>query len=312
MAEQTDKGRENRPPLVFAAAAIVAAGLLAGLFVGGRMAGSGPMTADAKLQIALQAFRTGYDQSALAILEPLAKEGNAKAQYWLAEIYSDDNPGSKPDMAREQSLLEKSAAQGFVPAERRLGELYLRGTRTFQDFGKAQDWLHKAAIAGDANAQELLGHIYALGLGVSQDKSQAYGWYENATLHGDALAERLRDDLVKRMSPAEIDKGEQAAKQIAASIKPARSARFQRKEFNSPDEGKSAMTLQQPASADKSTQTFPRSMHDYWGLFLAEGIVLSVLGLGRDHRSAACRPLRHRLPGMAVPHRGDRGGSSPR
>jgi TPR repeat protein len=62
-----------------------------------------------------------------------------------------------------------------------------------------------------------------LGLGGPQDRVQAYGWYENAALHGDGLAERLRDDLLKRMSPAEIDKGEQAAKDIAASIKPPKS-----------------------------------------------------------------------------------------
>ena len=53
--------------------------------------------------------------------------------------------------------------------------------------------------------------------------SQAYGWYENAAVHGDGLAERLRDDLLKRMSPTEIDKGEQTAKEIATSIKPAKS-----------------------------------------------------------------------------------------
>jgi TPR repeat protein len=83
--------------------------------------------------------------------------------------------------------------------------------------------LHKAATAGDARAQEQLGHIYALGLGVPQDRVQAYGWYENAALHGDGLGERMRDDLLKRMSPTEIDKGEQTAKDIAASIKPAKS-----------------------------------------------------------------------------------------
>jgi hypothetical protein len=33
---------------------------------------------------------------------------------------------------------------------------------------------------------------------------------------------RSCDDLLKRMSPAEIEKGEQAAKDVAASIKPAR------------------------------------------------------------------------------------------
>ena len=124
---------------------------------------SRPETADAKLQIALRDFRSGNDASALSLLTPLADEGNARAQYWLADMYEDDDSGVKPDLAKAQALLEKSAAQGFAPAERRLGQLYLRGTTTLQDFGKAQTWLHKAATAGDARAQEQLGHIYALG-----------------------------------------------------------------------------------------------------------------------------------------------------
>lgn len=222
MIEQTTNVPKNKTAAAFAAIGVVAVALLAGLFGSQYIDKSHPLTADAKLKIALEAFRSGYDKTALSILAPLADEGNAKAQYWLADIYADDDPAKKPDVAKTQALLEKSAAQGFVPAERRLGELYLTGTATLQDFGKAQNWLHKAAIAGDANAQEQLGHIYALGLGVAQDRSQAYAWYENATLHGDGLAQIMRDDLLKRMSSAEIEKGEQAAKDVAASIKPAK------------------------------------------------------------------------------------------
>ena len=221
MIEQGTEVPRSKASLVFVAGGVIAIALVAGLSGGYFVKESRPETADAKLQIALRAFRSGNDASALSLLTPLADEGNAKAQYWLADIYEDDNLGVKPDLAKARALLEKSAAQGFAPAERRLGQLYLRGTATLQDFGKAQTWLRKAATAGDARAQEQLGHIYALGLGVPQDRAKAYGWYENAALHGDGLAERLRDDLLKRMSPEEIDKGEQAAKEFAASIKPA-------------------------------------------------------------------------------------------
>jgi TPR repeat protein len=221
--EQATEGPRSKTPLIFVVGGAIALALVAGLSRGYFVKESRPETADAKLQIALQAFRAGNDATAITLLTPLANEGNAKAQYWLADIYDDDDPGVKPDRTKAQVLLEKSAAQGFAPAERRLGQLDLRGTATLQDFGKAQSWLHKAATAGDARAQEHLGHIYALGLGVPQDMSQAYGWYENAAVHGDGLAERMRDDLLKRMSPAEIDKGEQIAKEISASIKPAKS-----------------------------------------------------------------------------------------
>ena len=183
---------------------------------------SRPLTPQEKLQEATREFRSGYDKAALTMLKPLADEGNPKAQYWLSHIY-ENGVGVKPDMTMAMALLQKSAAQGFVPAESHLGELYLHGNETLQDFGKAQTWLHKAAVAGDTRSQWMLGHIFALGLGVTADTAQAYGWYENAAVNGDGLARRMRDDIITRMSPAEITKGEQDAKDIATDIKPAKS-----------------------------------------------------------------------------------------
>jgi TPR repeat protein len=174
-----------------------------------------------KLADAVQDFRSGYDKAALALLKPLADEGQPKAQYWLADMY-ENGLGVTKNLLTARDLLEKSAAQSFVPAEERLGDLYLHGNETLQDFGKAQSWLHTAAIAGDSDAQRQLGQIFALGLGVPRDLPEAYGWYENAVLGGDGMASHLRDDLVARMAPPEIAKGEQDAKNIAAQIKPAK------------------------------------------------------------------------------------------
>lgn len=72
-------------------------------------------------------------------------------------------------MTTAVGLLEKSAAQGFLPAERHLGGIYIRGNEALQDFPKAQTWLTKAAMVGDAGAQRGLGQIFTLGLGVTRD-----------------------------------------------------------------------------------------------------------------------------------------------
>jgi TPR repeat protein len=201
---------------VFAIAALVV-----GYFGGQTVERGRSDSPQTKLQLALQAFRSGYDQAALSMLTPLADEGNAKAQYWLADIY-ENGLGVKQDMKGALVLLQKSAALGFVPAERHLGELYLQGNETLQDFGQAQTWLHKAAIAGDGIAQRQLGHIFALGLGVTRDLPQAYGWYENAVLSGDGLARPMREDILSRMSPTDVAKAEQIAKHTANEIKPAK------------------------------------------------------------------------------------------
>ena len=186
-------------------------------FLGGRsLEHAQPVSTQAQLQTALQAFRSGYDQAALSILAPLAEEGNPKAQYWLADIY-ENGLGVKPDPATALDLLKKSAGQGFVPAERHLGVLYLRGNDTLQDFALAQTWLQKAAAAGDGEAQRQLGYILALGLGRPRDLARAYAWYESAVLNGDGLAKPMRDDILTRMSPDDIAKGEKIAKDIAGS-----------------------------------------------------------------------------------------------
>ena len=219
MAQQPSRPPQGMPPLNLVwLIGLLAVALLAGVVGDRYFVPPPPVKPQTKVQYALEELRSGYDQTALALLKPLADEGNPKAQYWLADIY-ENGLGVKQDMATAITLLEKSAAQGFVPAERHLGGLYLHGNETLQNFAKAQTWLHKAAVAGDAESQRELGHIYALGLGVAADRPEAYGWYENAALNGDGLAPHMRDDLLTRMTPAEITKGEQDAKDIAADIK---------------------------------------------------------------------------------------------
>lgn len=179
-----------------------------------------PSAPQDKMQAGLQSLRSGDDQAALSTLKPLAAKGNAKAQYWVADIY-ENGWGVPPDRKTALDMLEKSADQGFVPAERHLGGLYLRGNAVLQDFGRAQALLHSAADGADSDAQRELGQMYALGLGVAASKPQAYGWYENAAVSGDGLAKRMRDAMLSGMTQPEIAQGEQAAKTIAAEIKPA-------------------------------------------------------------------------------------------
>jgi TPR repeat protein len=89
-----------------------------------------------------RALQEGYDGEALWLLQPLAEKGNA-----------------------------------MVPAETRLGEIYLRGTLVLQDLAKAREWFEKAAKGQSSQAQLQLGDIYEHGLGVSADPKEAYAWY---------------------------------------------------------------------------------------------------------------------------------------
>ena len=178
-----------------------------------------------QLKNGIHDFQIGNEKASLSIIKPLADRGNAKAQYWLADIYFDDGVGQKQNLANALSYLQKSASQGFVPAEGRLGEVYMDGDKTLQDFTQAKIWLRKASIAGDVRAQRLTGRVFELGLGVEKSPAQAYGWFENAASSGNPLAQRMRDQLLAHMSAAEKSQGEQNAKAISAEIESSRATR---------------------------------------------------------------------------------------
>lgn len=205
-----------RQTIGFILAILIAAG---GYFLGSYFEQQQSADPKARLEAAIADFRNGYDQQALQLLKPLADDGNAKAQYWLADMYEGDF-GQDRDMKTAVGLLEKSATQGFLPAEARLGDLYLNGDEILQDFVKAHEWLEKAALAGDSGSQRNLGQIYALGLGVDRDPAEAYAWYETAAVSGDGLAKARRDELLKSMRPDDETKGQKRAEDIATQIKP--------------------------------------------------------------------------------------------
>ena len=214
---------KNSRRLWLACLALLMLGVLAGSLGNRFVMNPTQARSSSQVDVAIRDFQSGHEQAALSTLKPIADSGNAKAQYWMADIYLDNGLGAKKDTAPALDYLHKSAAQGFVPAEGRLGEVYLNGDDAIQDFAQAQHWLQKAAVTGDVRAQRLMGRIYELGLGVEQNPAQAYGWYETAALSGNALAQRVRDTLVKRMSPAELSQGEQNTKTISADMKSAAS-----------------------------------------------------------------------------------------
>lgn len=170
-----------------------------------------------KLSVAEKALAAGDGRLALSLFTPLAKAGNAKADYWMADLYA-HGLGTPKDEARAIGYLKQAAAKGLVPAEAKLGRLYAAGDQTVQDFSQAKIWLAKAALRGDAAAERRLGRLYEQGLGVARDPIAAYAWYENAVLRGDIPAERLRNQVLAQLAPGALSKAEAQAKTLNATI----------------------------------------------------------------------------------------------
>jgi localization factor PodJL len=172
-------------------------------------------------------------------LRQAAADGDARAQFEIAAIYSEDRT-VKQDYAQALIWYERAAAQGFAPAQYRLGNLYEGGKGTEknleqarlwyqraaeagnrmsmhnlaalyaggslgkQEFASAAEWFEQAAMRGMTDSQFNLGMLYARGLGVTQDMEASFKWFSLAARSGDADAAKGRDDIAKSLDTATV------------------------------------------------------------------------------------------------------------
>ena len=106
------------------------------------------------------------------------------------------------DAAR--GMLQELAEQGEAQAQYRLGFLYQFGQGVPQDYERAVMWYRKAADQGYANGQFYLGFMYSIGLGVTRNIAQGNMWFNLAAAQGHKDAIKHRERLTKSMTSAEI------------------------------------------------------------------------------------------------------------
>ena len=83
----------------------------------------------------------------------------------------------------------KSAEQGNVEDQNRLGWLYLTGDGVTQNDHEAMKWYRRAADQGDANALYNIGWMYGNGRGVAKDDTEAVKCYRKAAELGYVYAQ---------------------------------------------------------------------------------------------------------------------------
>ncbi len=143
---------------------------------------SGQAMADA-LSDATRVYDEGDYEKAAKLYLPLAKDGNAEAQYTLGMM--------------------NRAGRG-VP----------------QDFNEARKWYLLASEQGHPIAQFYLGWMYARGKGVPQDYVRSHMWLNIAIAHADSEARKEfivdRDAIAKSMTAAQIAKAQELSKKCTA------------------------------------------------------------------------------------------------
>lgn len=142
----------------------------------------------AALQKGTHAWLSGDYTTALAILGPLAEDGNAGAQSILGVMYA-GGYGVRQNYTQALYWLGKAAAQGDTKAQYILGDLYAQGEGVPRDYALAAYWWNKAATQGFAQAQYALGLMYDRGDGVRQDYTSARYWYGKAAEQGNTDAQ---------------------------------------------------------------------------------------------------------------------------
>lgn len=178
--------------------------------------------ADSDMASALAAAKSGDYAVALAIWEPLARAGNARAQNNIAACFSAGH-GVEADPALAAKWLRLSAESGDPVGQRNLATLHFRGEGVAQDDAEAMRLYHLAADQDDAVALDMLswmfaeqgdydearhlaeraaghgvaasmtrlGNLYHDALGVERDPISAVEWWQKAAQLGDADAQAM-------------------------------------------------------------------------------------------------------------------------
>jgi len=126
----------------------------------------------------VKAFQEKDYTKAFKLFEPLAKKGDAKAQFGLGLLYR-NGFGTRRDLRKAYQLYKKSAVQGYAKAQYNLAILTLSLTKKNDSFNESDAiaWLKLAAQQDIVRAQYHLGMFYWDGKhGLEVDDVLAYKW----------------------------------------------------------------------------------------------------------------------------------------
>jgi TPR repeat protein len=100
-----------------------------------------------------------------------------------------------------------AARSGNADAEELIGVMYAMGLGVERDDQRAFEWYLRSAMKGHPGAQSGIGWYYEIGRGMpAPDLVRAYMWYTLSAIGGDPDAAISLEEVVKKMTQAEIEK----------------------------------------------------------------------------------------------------------
>ncbi|MCX8518986.1 MAG: tetratricopeptide repeat protein [Methylophilaceae bacterium] len=118
------------------------------------------------------------DSEKLACLLTTTKDGNAEAQFQLAQAHLQGDLALQKNIAEAVRLYQLAAEQGHQSAMLEIGKLYQRAG-PFQNFNEALKWYQSLANLGNSQAFLLLGKLYMNGgAGLAKNWGEALKWLD--------------------------------------------------------------------------------------------------------------------------------------
>ncbi|MEM1363095.1 MAG: tetratricopeptide repeat protein [Pseudomonadota bacterium] len=124
----------------------------------------------------------------------------------LADIETGRDLMEDGKFAEAYEALEPAARSGNADAEELIGIMYALGLGVERDDRRAFEWYLRSAMKGHPGAQSGVGWYYEIGRGMpSPDLVRAYMWYTLSAIGGDPDAAISLEEVVKKMTPEEIE-----------------------------------------------------------------------------------------------------------
>ena len=153
-------------------------------------------------------------KAAIKWYELAAEQGHLYSQRKLHSLYI--KPGATQSRRNALKWLKLAAEQGDAHSQWMLGSMYRDGQGILQDYKAAIKWYKLAAEQGDATAQSNVGYSYLRGEGVTLDYSRSHMWFNISNFQGNEFAVFGRDQVQKFMTPSQIEKAQELARECVA------------------------------------------------------------------------------------------------
>lgn len=173
----------------------------------------------------ITAWEAGRHEEAVRIWRPLAEQGDADAQFNLAQAYRLGR-GVPQSAATSEQYYERAARQGHPQAAANLGLILFQNNRRRE----AMPWIERAAEAGDPRAQYVLGTALFNGDTVARNWPRAYALMSRAASRGLPPAQTQLAEMERHLTEADRSRGRELARQMEradtqlAAAEPARRA----------------------------------------------------------------------------------------